>query len=114
MKEPFFSEDSESEAEAEEDAAYYPSKAAKKRDIVNSPEHDHERDTPRKASRRDVKSESVAAGPNHSSGFPVNVENYPIIVQHPKDKDTWIQIFCPICKGYVHLSIETFVLSLIS
>ncbi|KAE9985570.1 hypothetical protein EG328_007236 [Venturia inaequalis] len=99
VKEPLFSEASETEAEAEEDAAYYPSKAAKKRDLVNSPEHDHEHDTPRKAIRRDVKSESAASGPIHSSGYPINIENYPIIVQHPKDKNVWIQIFCPICKG---------------
>ncbi|TID23612.1 Purine permease [Venturia nashicola] len=99
MKESLFSKVSESEAEAEEDATYYPSKAAKKRHLVNSPEHDHEHDTPRKAVRRDVKSQSRASGPIRSSGYLIDIENYPIIVQHPKDKNTWIQIFCPICKG---------------
>lgn len=109
VKEPLFTEaiENEAEAEAEEDATYYPSKAAKKRDLVNSPEYDHEHDTSRKMIRRDLKSESAASGPIHSSGYPVDIEDYPIIVQHPKDKNTWIQIFCPICKGYVHLIVRT-------
>jgi hypothetical protein len=95
VKESFFSDSSDSEAE--EDDTYYPSMAAKKRAAINTRQHNH--DTLKNANSRNVKSKLDVSDENRPHGPEINIDDYPIIVQHPKDKNIWIQVYCPICKG---------------
>jgi hypothetical protein len=85
-----------SSSQAEDDDDYYPSKVANKRSTFNSRLQDH--DTPKNAKGRNVLSESESDD-EAPQGSKINIDDYPILVPHPKEKKIWIQVHCPICKG---------------
>jgi hypothetical protein len=95
VKESFFSDSSESETE--EDGTYYPSQAAKMRATANSRQQDH--DSPKHTGSRNLKPKLDHKNEDRPQGPKIDIDDYPILVPHPKDKDIWIQVYCPICKG---------------